>query len=149
MPKKNKVKFNICNVHYAILTVADDGTFSYGTPVPMPGAVSLSLDANGVLIENANTETVNFALLFEFDGDIRKIRHVLYKCAASRPGVESKTNEEEVEVQTETLSIKSTPMANGFVKAKTGDDTTDSVYQNWYSAVYLPVEPPTEEPANG
>ena len=95
-----------------------------------------------MLIENANTEAVNFALLFEFDGDIRKIRHVLYKCAASRPSVESKTNEEEVEVQTETLSIKATPMASGIVKAKTGDDTTDSVYQNWYSAVYLPVETP-------
>ena len=151
MPKKkNKVKFNICNVHYAILTIADDGTFSFGTPVPMPGAVSLALDANGVLIENSNTETVDFALLFEFDGDIRKIRHVLYKCAASRPGVESKTNEEEVEVQTETLSIKATPMANGIVKAKTGDDTTDSVYQNWYSAVYLPSDTITaEEPANG
>ena len=63
--------------------------------------------------------------------------------------VESKTNEEEVEVQTETLSVKATPMANGCVKAKTGDDTTDSVYQNWYSAVYLPVELPAEEPANG
>ena len=151
MPKKkNKVKFNICNVHYAILTIADDGTFSFGTPVAMPGAVSLALDANGVLIENSNTETVDFALLFEFDGDIRKIRHVLYKCAASRPGVESKTNEEEVEVQTETLSIKATPMANGIVKAKTGDDTTDSVYQNWYSAVYLPSDTVTaEEPANG
>jgi phi13 family phage major tail protein len=108
------------------------------------------LDANNVLIENANTETVNFALLFEFDGDIRKIRHVLYKCAASRPGVASKTNEEEVEVQTETLTIKATPMANGIVKAKTGDDTTDSVYQNWYSAVYLPASAAaTEEPANG
>ena len=44
-------------------------------------------------------------------------------------------------MQTETLSIKATPMANGIVKAKTGDDTTDSVYQNWYQAVYLPTEP--------
>ena len=107
------------------------------------------LDDNYVLIENANTETVNFALLFEFDGDVRKIRHVLYKCAASRPGVESKTNEEEVEAQTETLSIKATPMANGYVKAKTGDDTTDAVYQNWYSAVYLPPDESAQEPANG
>ena len=108
------------------------------------------LDANNVLIENANTETVNFALLFEFDGDIRKIRHVLYKCAASRPNVESKTNEEEVEVQTETLSIKATPMASGIVKAKTGDDTADAVYQNWYQSVYLPTDPvPAEEPGNG
>ena len=103
------------------------------------------LDANNVLIENANTETVNFALLFEFDGDIRKIRHVLYKCAASRPSVESKTNEEEVEVQTETLSVKATPMANGIVKAKTGDDTTDAVYQGWYSAVYLPTDPEIDD----
>lgn len=100
------------------------------------------LDANNVLIENANTEAVNFALLFEFDGDIRKIRHVLYNCAASRPSVESKTNEEEIEVQTETLSINATPMASGIVKAKTGDDTTDAVYQNWYNDVYLPVEAP-------
>ena len=185
MPKKNKVKFNICNAHYAILTVADDGTFSYGTPVPMPGAVSLSLDANGeptnfyadgyayyiisnnmgydgdlelamvpesfrtdvlkeqldsnnVLIENSKVEAENFALLFEFDGDVKKIRHVLYKCAASRPGIESQTNEDEVEVKTETLSIKATPLANGYVKAKTGDNTSDAVYQNWYNAVYIP-----------
>ena len=107
--------------------------------------LGVELDANNVLIENANTETVNFALLFEFDGDIRKNRHVLYKCAASRPSVESKTNEEEVEVQTETLSVKATPMANGIVKAKTGDETTDSVYQNWYQTVYLPSEVPAEE----
>ncbi len=195
MPKKkNKVKFNICNVHYAILTIADDGTFSFGTPVPMPGAVSLSLDANGepsnfyadgyvyytisnnmgydgdlelamvpesfrtdvlkeeldsnnVLIENARVQAENFALLFEFDGDVRKIRHVLYNCAASRPGIESQTKEDEVEVKTETLSIKATPLANGYVKAKTGDDTTDAVYQNWYSAVYLPGgEDPEPEP---
>ena len=114
------------------------------------------LDSNNVLIENAKAQSENFALLFEFDGDVRKIRHVLYKCAASRPGIESQTNEEEVEVKTETLSIKATPLANGYVKAKTGDDTTDAVYQNWYSAVYLPAsggddpEPePEPEPDDG
>ena len=96
-------------------------------------------DANKVLVENANSETGSFALLFEFDGDIRKIRHVLYNCTASRPTIESKTNENEKEVQTETLTIKARPMADGYVKAKTGDATTDTVYNNWYKSVYQPT----------
>lgn len=45
-----------------------------------------------------------------------------------------------MEVKTETLAIKAAPLSNGYVKAKTGDDTADAVYQNWYSAVYLPSE---------
>ena len=97
-----------------------------------------ALDENKVLLENANAETENFALLFEFDGDVRKIRHVLYNCSAARPTIESQTNEEEIEVQTETLSITAAPLASGYVKAKTGDATTDEVYQNWYKSVYLP-----------
>ncbi len=96
-----------------------------------------ALDENKVLLENANAETENFALLFEFDGDVRKIRHVLYNCSAARPTIESQTNEEEIE-QTETLSITAAPLASGYVKAKTGDSTTDEVYQNWYKSVYLP-----------
>ena len=40
-------------------------------------------------------------------------------------------------MQTETLALTATPLASGYVKAKTGDDTTDAVYQEWYKAVYL------------
>ena len=182
---KNKVKYNLKNAHYAMLTVDEEGTVSYAPPVALPGAVSISLDANGepenfyadgvayyvinnnmgydgdlelamipedfrvsalnetlddkkVLIENANTELNPFALLFEFDGDVKHIRHVLYNCSASRPGIEGKTNEENREVQTETLSIKATPLASGVVKAKTGDSTDAAVYADWYQAVYMP-----------
>lgn len=183
----NKVKYNLKNAHYAMLHIAQDGTVSYDTPVPLPGAVSISLDANGepenfyadgiayyvinnnmgydgdlelamipesfrvdalnetlddnnVLVENANTELNSFALLFEFDGDVKHIRHVLYNCSASRPGIEGKTNEESREVQTETLTIKATPLANGVVKAKTGNNTGATTYTNWYNSVYMPTD---------
>ena len=193
MNKKNKVKYNICNVHYAVIAKGEDGTVTFGTPIAIPGAVSISLDPKGepesfyadgveyyvinnnqgydgdlevalipesfredvlletadnnhVLVENSNSQTGSFALLFEFDGDIRKIRHVMYNCSASRPSIIGKTNEEGKEVQTETLAIKSRPLASGLVKAKTGNSTSDHVYQNWYKEVYQPGTVYEDEP---
>ena len=185
--KSNKVKYNLKNAHYALLTVAEDGTVTYGTPVSLPGSVSLSLDANGepenfyadgiayyvinnnmgyegdlelalipesfrtdilnekldskgVLIENSDVELNSFALLFEFDGDVKHIRHIMYNCSASRPGIEGKTNEDTKEVQTETLTIKATPLSSGIVKAKTGNTTDETIYNDWYKTVYMPTD---------
>lgn len=187
----NKVKYNLKNVHAAKLTesVVDGAVkYTYAAPQAIPGAVSISLDAegdsspfyadgivyfrsvanngysgeleialipewfrtdilqetldsNGVLVEKSDqAESVKFALLFEFDGDIRAIRHVMYNCTASRPSIESETKEDTIEPGTEKLSLTADPREDGLVKSRTGDTTSAETYQNWYKSVYTPVE---------
>ena len=186
----NKVKYNLKNVHAAKLTesvVEGVTSYSYATPQAIPGAVSITLDAegdsspfyadgivyfrsyanngysgdleialipewfrteilkevldtNGVLVEKAdNAESVKFALLFEFDGDERAIRHVMYNCSASRPSIESSTKEETIEPGTETLSLTADPREDGLVKSRTGDTTAKATYDGWYQSVYVPA----------
>jgi len=96
-------------------------------------------DANGVLAENANNTFERFALLFEFTGDAKAIRHVLYCCSASRPATEGQTTEESKEVKTETLSLKASALPSGLVKSKTCESTDETTYNNWYNAVYIPT----------
>ena len=45
--KENKVKFGLKNVHYAVKSVDTSGKVTYATPVRIPGAVNLSLSAEG------------------------------------------------------------------------------------------------------
>ena len=69
---KNKVKFNLKNVHYALLTLSAQNVPSYGKPVPVPGAVSLSLDANGEP-ENFYADGIVYYVInnnMGYDGDL-------------------------------------------------------------------------------
>lgn len=194
----NKVKFGLRNCYYAKATMGASGDITFGTPVAMPGAVSLSLDpegesenfyaddsvyfvvstnngysgdlelalipesflkdimhenedTNGVIVENKDAQPEHFALLFDFTGDQKKIRHCMYYCTAQRAGIAGDTKEDKTEVKTEKLTIKSTPLPNGIVKAKTGSNTADSVYNSWFSRVYVPdettpLDPVTDDP---
>lgn len=126
---ENKVNYGLTNVHYAPFTV-ENGVITYGTPIPIPGAINLVLDPRGemtefyadnilyysasnnqgydgtltianipeqfaidalgeekdsidlVITEKANKVGKPFALIFQFEGDVKATRVVLYNCTA-------------------------------------------------------------------
>lgn len=183
--KENKIKYNLKNVHVAKLTENPEGTFTYDTPKPIPGAVSISfepqgesspfhadgivyyrsvsnngysgdleiartpdwfyqdilkeeLDEKGVMTEKSTkVETVPFALLFEFDGDVNATKHVFYNCSAARPTLTGKTTEGTITPETEKLTLTADPRKDGLVKARTGATTDETTYANWYKSVYV------------
>lgn len=188
----NKIKYGLSRVYYALATIdSSTGAATYGTPVAMPGAVSLSMDPSGesnafyadniafakfaanagyegelevalvpdsfrqdvlgevldstskIQLEKAAASTQPFALLFQFEGDDDATRHVFYNCTAARPNVGSKTTEESVEVQTETINITcgsvfNTVLDDNIVKGKIVDKTA-AAYTNWFTAVQQPT----------
>lgn len=97
------------------------------------------VDNDGLIVESGSDSGSYFALLFEFTGDQKAIRHCLYYCKANRGSVEGGTKGEGVEVKTEELNFISSPLPDTeIIKAKTTEDTTTSRYSNWYDAVVLP-----------
>lgn len=95
-----------------------------------------TVDANGVYTEAAGVQPSRFAMMFEFDGDVRKVRHVLYNCKASRPNVDGETKNNTTTPKTESLPLVVKPLSDMTVKARTSDSTPDSVYNAWYDDVY-------------
>ena len=101
-------------------------------------------DTKKVLVEDADAEPAHFALLFQFEGDAKAIRRVLYNCVAGRPTDNGNTKEENVSPETDQLSLTATTIYNAsldknVVKAECNDTTDADVYAGWFSNVYIPA----------
>ena len=95
-----------------------------------------------IQVEKAEATTQPFALLFQFEGDDDATRHVFYNVTAARPNVGSKTTEESVEVQTETINLTCGAIFNekldaSIVKGKISDKTKQT-YTDWFDSVHQP-----------
>lgn len=101
-------------------------------------------DSKGVLIEDINSELVHFALLFQFEGDAKATKHVMYNCTCTRPQVNGATKEDNITPQTETLTISASSIyvdaiSKDITKAEAGESTDTTTYNGWFSAVYIPT----------
>lgn len=102
-------------------------------------------DDNSVLVEVTEAPTQPFALLFQFEGDSKATRHVMYNCTATRPTIAGATKEDSTEVQTETLNLSCASVYNvsldaNIVKGKClNDGASAATYATWNTAVYQPT----------
>lgn len=182
---KNKVKFNLKNVHIAPIK---KDTGEYDEIFALPGAVSLTLDAQGdiekfyadgviyyqsapnngyegsleiamitdefrekifgekpndekVQIENVDTQFNDFALGFQVDGDQHNNLFWYFNCTATRPSTSATTLEDSKTPQTDTLNISCAPDKEGNIRAKTTDETDESIRTKWFTEVYKKSNP--------
>lgn len=143
--KAELIEFEADNTVYysAPGTSAYEGTLTLAK-VPDSFLVDIlgeELDAtDGTQTEIDGAHTSNFALMFQFEGDVNGTRHLFYNCSASRPSVASKTGKE---IGTTELAFKASakPLESvndkAVVKTKTTASTPSAIYDAWFNAVYL------------
>lgn len=107
--------------------------------------LNYKLDNKDVLLEDANAVPVHFALLFQFEGDQKATRHIMYNCVATRADSAGSTKSESIEPQTESITINASSIyvstlgtGMDIVKAESATSTDSTTYNSWFSSVYVP-----------
>lgn len=95
-------------------------------------------DINGALIENADDKTARFAFMFQGKGDQTESRYVYYDCTATRPSREHNTQEESIEVATDSITITMSPRSTDrAIKAVIEPtDENKTIYDTFFTKVY-------------
>ena len=95
---------------------------------------------DGTITELADAKFSPFALLFQFDGDKTKTRHLIYYCNGSRATVSSKTGKDISGVELPFKAKQLTVGGKKLIKTQTTSEESTK-YTNWFQSVYLEVAP--------
>ncbi len=87
------------------------------------------------VVENKDDKPKPFALLFEFDGDALKKRHVLYRCMGTKPDIASQTKGDGTTANQVALSVSATPAKDTGNIKRTCKQSDSTVYTNWFTTV--------------
>ena len=152
-PQGDLTKFRADNIDYFV-TTANNGYEGDLETALIPESFRKKIlgeidDKNGVTVETTDPITKIFALLFQFEGDVKATRHCFYNCTAARPNVESETTGDTVEPKTETTKLTASSVWNEALKknvVKSRCKQDEAAYENWTKAVYLPGQDITPDP---
>ncbi len=97
-------------------------------------------NADGVMIESADANGKEFALMFQIEGNEYPKKYIMWRCSVGRPSINGKTKEDKITPETDTLNITSMPRENdhkikGYVENSAESKT---VFENWFKEVYQP-----------
>lgn len=97
-----------------------------------------TVDTNGAVWENADSESKEFALLFQFevggDANVTAKRGCLLRCTASRPSANMQTKEATITPNHDTLNITAMPrVSDHYVKVSA--ESSASAFASWFTAV--------------
>lgn len=158
-PRGGQTEFYADNRAYYVTTVNNgfDGTYE-AAELPQHFRINVldeAMTAENVLVEKRNAKIKNIALAFQFEGDVKATRHVVYGVKFTRPTITGATTTDTSEPQT----ISTTFIANGLktptldiTKSSTTLTTDDAAYNSFFDAVFVPtlveapVTPPVETP---
>lgn len=193
MPETNKVRYGLSNVHVGTVTLTD-GTPVFGTPEAYPGAVSLTLTAEGeqsnfyadnivyyvtnsnngysgdlemanlydwfeteylgnveseegMIVETSDIPNQMAYLMFQFEGDVKATKYIIYNVTFGRPDIEGNTKEDTTEPNTVTIPFTSVPLVTEFgniIRSKI--PSTASNYETFFETV--PTVPTAKQSSN-
>lgn len=94
-----------------------------------------------VIIEDQDGKGGRFYLIWEWIQDEKNTRHILFNCTANRPDVNATTAGDggTKAAQNRTLNFMAIARADGIIKARTGAETDETVYNDWFTSVYDPA----------